>query len=197
MTSDAFQKTNQTLPDELKAQYAKAEAHLKTGMELTELKRTLACELRDKGWTLQSIADLYGVSREMVRQMAEKADLDTGLSLLDKHGVVAPMPPLKPVKAKREFVEPSPETLSRLLELQPKAQAVRSFSPKFRAEAEEYTALLNHAHTVEGVTLYRLAKRLGVTHGALRFRLARYGYKQPANGTSRVYQPVIAENRAV
>lgn len=197
MTSDAFQKTNQTLPDELKAQYKKIEADLRTGMELTELKRTLACELRDKGWTLQSIADLYGVSREMVRQMADKADLDTGLSLLDKHGLVAPMPPLKPVKAKREFVEPSPETLSRLLELQPKAQAVRSFSTKFRAEAEEYTALLNHAHTVEGVTLYRLAKRLGVTHGALRFRLARYGYKKPVNGTSRVYQPVLSENRAI
>ena len=197
MTSDAFQKTNQTLPAELKTQFANAERSLGTGMELTELKRSLACELRDKGWTLQSIADLYGVSREMVRQMADKADLDTGLPLLAKHGVVAPMPPLKPVKAPREFVEPSPETLSRLLELQPKAQAVRSFSTKFRAEAEEYTALLNHAHTVEGVTLYRLAKRLGVTHGALRFRLARYGYKQPANGTSRVYKPVLTENRAV
>ena len=197
MTSDAFQKINHTLPDDVKTQFAKAEAGLGSGMELTELKRTLACELRDKGWTLQSIADLYGVSREMVRQMADKADLDKGLPLLDKHGLVAPMPPLKPIKAKREFIEPSPETLSRLLELQPKAQAVRSFSTKFRAEAEEYTALLNHAHTVEGVTLYRLAKRLGVTHGALRFRLARYGYKQPVNGTSRVYKPVLDGNRAV
>jgi hypothetical protein len=196
MTSNAFQKINHTLPDDVKAQFTKAEAYL-SGAELTELKRSLASELRNNGWTLQSIADLYGVSREMVRQMADKADLDTGLPLLGKHGLTTPMPPLKPIKEKREFIEPSPETLARLLELQPKAQAVRSFSTKFRAEAEEYTSLLNHAHTVEGVTLYRLAKRLGVTHGALRFRLARYGYKQPVNGTSRVYKPVLDGNRAV
>jgi hypothetical protein len=196
MTSNAFQKINHTLPDDVKAQFTKAEASV-SGAELTELKRTLASELRNNGWTLQSIADLYGVSREMVRQMADKADLDTGLPLLAKHGLTTPMPPLKPVKEKREFIEPSPETLARLLELQPKAQAVRSFSTKFRAEAEEYTSLLNYAHTVEGVTLYRLAKRLGVTHGALRFRLARYGYKQPVNGTSRVYKPVLDGNRAV
>jgi hypothetical protein len=72
---------------------------------------------------------------------------------------------------------------------------VRSNGKKYREEAEEYTKLLNHAHTVEGVTLYRLAKRLGVTHGALRFRLVRYGYKKPVTATSKVYTPILKENR--
>jgi hypothetical protein len=95
------------------------------------------------------------------------------------------------------YIEPTPETLARLLELQPNAQKVRFNSTKFRKEAEEYTALINHAHTIERVTLYRLAKRLGVTHGALRFRLARYGYKEPPTATSRAYQVVLEKNRAI
>jgi hypothetical protein len=98
-------------------------------------------------------------------------------------------------KSTREFVEPSPETLKRLLELQPYAQQVRSYGKAYRKEAEEYTWLVNYAHTVEGVTLYRLAKRLGVTHGALRFRLARYGYKSPVSGASKAYTPILEENR--
>jgi hypothetical protein len=72
---------------------------------------------------------------------------------------------------------------------------VRSNGKAYREEAEEYTKLLNYAHTVEGVTLYRLAKRLGVTHGALRFRLVRYGYKKPVTATSKVYNPILKENR--
>jgi hypothetical protein len=72
---------------------------------------------------------------------------------------------------------------------------VRSNGTKYRKEAEEYTRLLNQAHVEEGVTLYRLAKRLGVTHGALRFRLVRYGYKTPVNATSKVYTPILEKNR--
>jgi hypothetical protein len=81
------------------------------------------------------------------------------------------------------------------LELQPLAQKVRGSGSAYRKEAEEYTALINHAHMVEGVTLYRLAKRLGVTHGALRFRLVRYGYITPKTGVSGVYKPVAMANR--
>jgi hypothetical protein len=106
-----------------------------------------------------------------------------------------PEPPVKQEREKPVYVEPNPDTLARLLELQPYAQQVRSNGKKYREEAEEYTKLLNHAHTVEGVTLYRLAKRLGVTHGALRFRLVRYGYKQPVTATSKVYNPIVKENR--
>ena len=146
--------------------------------------------LRDAGWTLESIGQAADMSRERVRQIV----LSTPL-----HNTELPVPPVPemPERRRPEYIEPSPTSLARLLELQPLAQQVRSNSPKFRKEAEEYTALLNYVHVEEGVTLYRLAKRLGVTHGALRFRLARYGYKTPANGSSKVYSPIHQQNRHV
>jgi len=146
--------------------------------------------LRDADWTLESIAAATELTRERVRQISltrSASELPTYLSI--------PTPPLKPERPKPVYVEPHPDTLARLLELQPLAQQVRSNGTKYRAEAEEYTALLNHAHVNEGVTLYRLAKRLGVTHGALRFRLVRYGYKTPVNATSKVYTRILDENR--
>ena len=156
----------------------------------SDVRNTYIVALRRRGWTLQSIADASGITRERVRQIAKNDDADTRLVL----GFPLPSPPLKPEHVAHEYIEPSEETLKRLLELQPDAQKVRGKGTKYRREAEEYTELLNYAHTVEGVTLYRLAKRLGVTHGALRFRLARYGYKKFA-GTSRVYTPINEEHR--
>lgn len=146
--------------------------------------------LRIAGWTLASISDVIGLSRERVRQIC------TVPSEATKAEFYVPEPPRYAEKVARVYIEPKPETLSRLLELQPMAQRVRSSSPRFRAEAEEYTSLLNHAHTVEGVTLYRLGKRLGITHSAIRFRLTRYGYKPMTETTnSRVYQPL--KNRVI
>ena len=144
--------------------------------------------LRKAGWTLQSISDAIGVSRERVRQICE---MDKNYSSRE---YLVPSPPMHEEKEKRVFNEPTAQTLARLLELQPLAQQVRSNSPRYRKEAEEYTALLNHARTVEGVSIYRLALRLGVTHGALRFRLTRYGYLPVTAGTtSRVYH--LVKNR--
>lgn len=176
-----YVKKHQTLPPQIKT-------YFDTALD-SDYRDQLIRELRDKNWTLESIAAASGITRERVRQIAKTpyAPINLGLDL--------PTPPLKPVKPKPTYVEPTPATLARLLELQPLAQQVRSNGKKYREEAEEYTALLNHAHTVEGVTLYRLAKRLGVTHGALRFRLVRYGYKTPVNATSKVYTPILLENR--
>lgn len=147
-------------------------------------------KLRANGWTLESISQAASLTRERVRQITAGPSLETV-----KLRYEVPFPPTKPEKAKPVYIEPKPETLKRLLELQPYAQAVRSHGKRYRAEAEEYTKLLNHAHVTEGVTLYRLAKRLGVTHGALRFRLVRYGYKKPITATSKVYTPILEENR--
>lgn len=153
-------------------------------------------ELVDAEWTYEAIANASGLTRERVRQianaieaLAKEFDFELNIEI--------PEPPLKPERPKPTYIEPHPDTLKRLLELQPYAQQVRANGTKYREEAEEYTALLNHAHTVEGVTLYRLAKRLGVTHGALRFRLVRYGYKKPVTAKSKVYEPIIRENRAL
>lgn len=175
------QKTKLTLPTEV------AEAF--TTLD-TETRDAYAAELRDLGWTLQSIAAASELSRERVRQIITDADRDTELGNLP-----LPMPPERAVKAPPVYIEPDPADLARLLELQPDARKVRSNSLEFREAGEEYTALLWKVHNEDKVTLYRLAKRLGVSHGALRFRLARYGYKQPKTGTSKVYTPIKSENR--
>jgi len=185
MTTDSRQKTMHTLPDEVVQAF--------DTLVDTESRNGYMVALRNRGWTLQSIAEATEVSRERIRQITKSGEVFP----IPPAGFPLPSPPEKEKKkAPREFVEPSPETLARLLELQPIAQKVRANSPNHRAEAEEYSSLVNHAHTVEGVPLYRLAKRLGVTHGALRFRLARYGYKTPsASNTSKAYTPIKAENR--
>jgi transcriptional regulator with XRE-family HTH domain len=165
-----------------------------------DLRAAYVKALRLKGWTLEAIADSLGLTRERIRQIQITATPANIVYILSNPGEF-PVPELETkeieVVADAEYVEPSPETLARLLELKPFAQKVRYDHSTYRKEAEEYSALVWHAHSVEGVTLYRLAKRLGVTHGALRFRLARYGYIIPKTGKSKCYQPVKQANRAV
>jgi len=156
--------------------------------------------LRMKGWKLQAIGDALGLTRERIRQIESKASPALALHILADPGSF-PIPELDimeiEVLAPPVYIEPSPEALARLLELKPLAQKVRYDHTTYRKEAEEYSALVWHVHSVEGVTLYRLAKRLGVTHGALRFRLARYGYLLPKSGKSKCYTPIKQKNRAV
>jgi AraC-like DNA-binding protein len=183
-TTPAYIKKNQMLPQ-----------HIFEAFEDiidSDARDQLIRELRDNHWTLEAIATASHLTRERVRQISA---ITPATAPVLETGITIPTPPVKPERVRPTYIEPSPETLARLLELQPLAQQVRSNGKKFRAEAEEYTALLNHAHVNEGVTLYRLAKRLGVTHGALRFRLVRYGYKKPINATSKVYSPILDVNR--
>lgn len=181
-------KKNQQLPTEMKEIFSSFSDSAK--------RDRLIRSLVENHWTYEAISNASGLTRERVRQisnaaskLAEEFEYDLNIEI--------PTPPLKPEKVGPTYIEPHPDTLARLLELQPYAQQVRANGSKYRAEAEEYTKLLDHAHTVEGVTLYRLAKRLGVTHGALRFRLVRYGYKTPVTATSKVYQPIKKDNRTL
>lgn len=186
MPEENILKKNQKLPQEVQTFFASADK---------DLRNELICRLYENGWTFEAISNGSDVTRERVRQIVKLVN-DTNARIDNvEFPFDVPEPPRRPAKQKREVIEPQPDTLARLLELQPYAQQVRSNGTKYREEAEEYTRLLNHAHTVEGVTLYRLAKRLGVTHGALRFRLVRYGYKQPITATSKVYAPIKADNR--
>lgn len=177
-------KKNQRLPKEIEAAFKTSPG--------APFRDQLIRELVDANWTYEAISNASGLTRERVRQIS-KIEPKVSQSL----NVNIPEPPTKPERPKREYVEPNPDTLARLLELQPYAQQVRANGNRYRKEAEEYTALLNHAHKTEGVTLYRLAKRLGITHGAIRFRLARYGYIKPKSGKSKVYTPIVKENRAI
>lgn len=182
-------KKNQRLPESIRKAFNKTSDNAE--------RDYLIKQLVDANWTYEAISNASGLTRERIRQIANNATEALAEEFSFDLGIEIPEPPQKEDKPKREYVEPSPETLARLLELQPYAQQVRANGKKYREEAEEYTSLLNHAHTVEGVTLYRLAKRLGITNGAIRFRLVRYGYLKPKTATSKVYNPVIKENRAI
>ena len=180
-------KKNQRLPESINAEFETITDNMR--------RDRLIKELVDANWTYEAVSNASGLTRERVRQISNAAaklpaDLTAPLN------IEIPEPPTIQSRKAREYIEPSPDTLARLLELQPYAQQVRANGSKYRAEAEEYTELLNYARTVEGVTLYRLAKRLGITHGAIRFRLARYGYIQPKTAKSKVYQPILQDNRA-
>jgi hypothetical protein len=188
-----YVKVNHRLPQEV------VDSFTKIGTD-TLTRNAYIRVLRDNHWSLQSIADAVGgMTRERIRQIVEGSysGSDTASAISAGLNLPTPMPPLKPVKEPKVYTEPSPETLARLLELQPLAQQVRSHSPRYRQEAEEYSALINHAYKVEGVSLYRLAKRLGVTHGSLRFRMARYGYLVGHNSASSCYKPILEKNRYV
>ena len=161
----------------------------------------LARALRDSGWTLSAIAEPLDISRERVRQiinMVGNEDGDVVLSIAESVSFSIPQAPerIVAVQERKKSVRatPLPENVERLLELQPLAQQVRSNSPRYRAEAEEYTSLIAHEHMERGVSLFRLSKELGVTHGALRFRLVRYGYKE-ATSEHKVYKPIASDTR--
>lgn len=158
-----------------------------------ETRNLYVASLRKAGWTLASISAATGVTRERVRQIADAAPDDARESL--PAGLEVPTPPRKPVRERKLYVEPDAGKLARLLELQPLAQQNRHNSDEFRQAAEDYTKLVWEVHDQDGVTLYRLAKNLGVTHGALRFRLARYGYKEPQSGVSKVYTRIDPAHR--
>lgn len=146
--------------------------------------------LSNEGWTNKSIATALGKTPETVRRIL----LNPHTEPLPEYFLV-PSVPRHAEKTPTIYTMPSTEVLERLKELQPLAQKVRSNSPRYRAEAEEYTYLLNKAHNEQGVTLYRLAKLLGVTTSALAFRLVRYGYRTTENGKTKAYQLIKDSNR--
>ncbi len=169
--------------------------------EDTERRNAYIAALRARDWTLQSISEASLLTRERVRQIVKEQEGKP--TVLGIAHLPLPEPPARATKAPRQYVEPDPDKLAELLSLQKAAQSVRSNSPKYRVEAERYTALVAEVHLTDGVPLYRLSKRLSeapetygtASHGALRFRLARYGYKAPKDGTSKVYTPILAANR--
>ena len=148
--------------------------------------------LRSKGWTNASISRAVGLSTEMVSNIVR----GTSTAPLPSYFLVPEVPRYPMTAPKKMYTLPSDELLARLKELQPLAQLVRSSSPRYRAEAEEYAYLLNKAVTEQNVTVYRLAKLLGITPSAIAFRLVRYGYRSTENGKTKAYQPIKETNRS-
>lgn len=193
-----LRKKNVELPDDVKDQF-----QILTEYDLG-VRDAYMHLLRQGGWTLQSIADAVGdISRERVRQCVNEISTRTARNRVlkarnaDKR-LTLPVPPLpelpEKVRTPKKIVDPKPETLARLKELEPFAKQVRYDHSANRKEAEEYMALVWKAHTVEGVSLYRLSKLLGHKSFPLNSRLVRYGYK-PTEGSSKSLAPVKYRKR--
>jgi predicted transcriptional regulator len=122
------------------------------------------------GWTYQSVADVFKVSRQAIEQYLKKVDVASDYV----NGLPIPEVPSDPIyKVQRKEV--NDDVLLQLKELHAKARLVRGKGKKYRHEAEQFTKLA-WEQTQQGVSVYSLAKSLGVTHGALLFRFVRYGY---------------------
>lgn len=152
-------------------------SHLELPSETAELLKTLSMADRRAytkrlcvaGWTYQSIADVFKVSRQAIEQYLKKSEPSEYVDSLP-----IPEVPSDPIyKVQRQEVED--DVLVVLKELHSKAKLVRGKGKKYRAEAEQFTKLA-WEQTQKGVSVYSLAKSLGVTHGALLFRFVRYGY---------------------
>ena len=158
-------KQQQELPKEV--------CELLKGLPLTE-RKAYSTILHNAGWTLQAIATPLGITRESIRLYAGTDHKEETLAKVSQ----LPLPEIPTVDVYKTLIKrtsPDPDVLLRLKELQPMAQQVRSSSPKFREEAEEYSRLIYETLN-KGVSSYRLARLLGITHGAIAFRMVRYGY---------------------
>ena len=161
----------------------------------TKAVDSYAAVLRAQGWTLASIGEPLGISRERIRQRVARVDLEDAeeyvytMRGLYRKSLEIPEIPERADRQPKEIVLPNDETLARLRELQPLAQQVRYNHTKYRDEAEEYVQLLWKAHTEEGVSVYRLAKLLGVLPCGIESRFVRYGLKE-TSGSSNSYTPV-------
>jgi hypothetical protein len=180
-------KVGQRLPQEVVSAFSDLE---QSGNK--ELRNAYMAKLQSLGWNYISIAKASNITRERVRQLVEKTEYD--LSTVEH--LPLPTPPVwisEAVINPKIVILPDEKVLERLKELQIYANKVRGHSPLYRQEAEEYTRLIVNC-LEKGVTVYRLSKLLGVTHGALMFRLVRYGYKE-SNGKSKAYQRIVEGNR--
>ena len=151
--------------------------------------------LREEGWSLASIADPLGMTRERIRQIANSCkSLELAQAFADARGWDIPRVPYLVPKYSRKTpipLKPSEETIARLMALKPVASSVRWAGSKGRAEAEEYVSIIA-GEVKRGVSVYMVAKSLGVTPLAIRSRLSRYGHLPPTQGGSEKYQAMFA-----
>lgn len=161
-----------------------AEVHLAFASLTTKEERNqYVWRLRtEEGWSLESIGQAIGVTREMVRLIVKELS-NTSFTLLPtvSHLVVPKRERYEKVTLKRKPLDPS--VLLRLKELHARATLLRGKSVDNRFEAQEFTRLI-HEQTLLGVSTYTIAKELGLTIGAINLRLIRYGYRE-TQGKSR------------
>ena len=164
------------LPDDVREAFKTLSMNNKVGY---------AKRLRAKGWTLESIGNASDVSREAVRLWLQ---MDREYDYAKVFNLPAPQRAFKVVPVFKHVPRvPSDEVIQQLKQLHSKAKLVRYDRQTHRVEAEQFTALLNEVINVQKYTVLQVAKALGLTRGALHFRLVRYGYNT-TSGKSVVYR---------
>lgn len=165
-------KLKQELPPEV-ANYLRS-------LSNTKERYRYATDLVRAGWTLTSIANEIGVTREAVRiGVARYKDYDFTYT----QGV--PVPP-KRVKSKSENKKIDSDIAERLLELHSKAKNVRYNHRANRKEAELLTKLIFDLYS-DGYCLKEIANVLGLKQQAgIYSRLVRYGYIESKGNTKSV-----------
>jgi hypothetical protein len=131
-------------------------------------QRTLA--LNNKGWTLESIGAAVGKGRSTVHLWKKAADRQTVLPEVSD----LPESTIKYKSIKLPIDVPVDER-GNLVRLAKSASMVRGWTPPndlHRQDSAELNKLLQH-YLDKGVSVATLARRLGVTHRAIRARLER------------------------
>ena len=147
--------------------------------------------LIQQGWKQRTMAETLGLSRTGVANLCIKDDLvEQSLEeyrLIINRPLRLPLPPSRPEKRKAPArVKASAETIEMLKDLHAKARNYRG-TTKNKEESYLFTAAVYYVNTVDGVSLYSIAKEIGLTHAALSSRLVRYGYKS-TTGKSGAYR---------
>lgn len=182
MTSEII-RARQKVPDDFAKTLRALAADATNGGNLgrTEASVRLNAVLmmaRTQGWTTSALAEALGISHQAVSKRANQGRVRKDIPDV-------PLPPRRrtpmPAPPKRQLLI-KPEIAERLREMQKIAETVNGATPDDdprRAVSVEFTAAL--ASLVEqGVTVYQIAKVLGINHNAVRSRLARHGYRKPA-----------------
>lgn len=135
----------------------------------------LLAHARDAGWTLQSLANALGMTRERMRQILEPV----------KAADYPPPPPgtipAVPVKPARPVKPPPPqltgEQAAQLRDLNRQANVRGKMSPdRPEVAAARLLAQTLHNYRKQGYRLAHLAEAMGVTAEAVHFRLGRWGF---------------------
>lgn len=152
-----------------------------TGSELTDAASRLDSVLMTawlQGWTLSALAEPLGVSRQRVEDRVQRAKPRTDLPPIP----VLPRRPNPVRKPPRPRVLIKAELAVELRRMHAVARTVNGATPaghRSRAVSVEFTAVLQSL-IEQGVSVYTIAKALGVTQAAVWSRLARHGYRTPS-----------------
>lgn len=140
--------------------------------------------LKAEGWTLQSIADAKGITRERIRQLVVGYP---EVSAPINHLPVPKLPVIEAVKVVKKVREVPDEVAMLLKDLHSKAYWVRGKSPLNREEAERLGEFIWDLIHNQFYSINQVAKAIGVSHLAIRARLVRYGYAK-SDGKTRIFR---------